>query len=88
MVTQDARLFHIDYGFVLGCDPKFRNPTMRISKDIIDCIGGVESKGYELFRTSCTQIYNCLRKHIHLFYNMLLILSEDGLGIDNGKYTD
>jgi len=86
MVSQDGFLFHIDYGFILGFDPKPITPTMRITKDIVDAMGGVNSKDFTLFKDYCTRIFNCLRKYIWLFMSMFLIITEDGLAIDSGKY--
>lgn len=76
MVTKDGKLFHIDYGYILGNDPVFNNPGIRITPEIIDAIGGLSSHYYIQFKDLCTQIYNCLRRNIDLFINMLQILPK------------
>lgn len=78
MVTHDGRLFHIDYSFVMGFDPKPLAPKMRITADMVDALGGINSPHYQQFEEACTQIYNCLRKHSNLFTNMLSLLTRLG----------
>jgi intein/homing endonuclease len=77
MMTKDGQLFHIDYGFVLGYDPKpIEIPMMRISSEMINALGGENSKYFEEFKILCNQIYSCLRRHVNLFYSMLNLLVE------------
>ena len=41
MITSDGRLFHIDYSFILGSDPKpLTQPKIRITEDMVDALGG------------------------------------------------
>lgn len=81
MVTGDGVFFHIDYGFVLGEDPKpllMRN--MAISADVIDGMGG-RAKHQE-FRRLSTQVYNALRRHTNLFVSLLLALPNARPAVD------
>lgn len=86
MVTTNGHLFHIDYGFILGYDPKPMSPAMRITQGIVDAMGGTNSTDFQAFKQYCTRIYNCLRRYTHLFLALLNILTEDGLNLDAGKY--
>jgi len=77
MLTKDGRLFHIDYAYMFGQDPKSLCASdMKILEDMIDAIGGTKSMYYKLFLDLCTDIYNCLRRHINLFINMTLQLTK------------
>src|SRR5579875_285053 len=76
MVTKDGYLFHIDYGFILGIEPKPLAQYIRISEDIVEAIGGKESNYYKYFLDLCVKIYNCLRKYVWLFMGMLNIIPE------------
>ena len=68
MITKDGTLFHIDYSYILGSDPKpLTNPTMRISIDMIDVLGGLNSQYYLEFKQLCNQIYNTIRRHVNYF---------------------
>ncbi len=76
MVTKEGKLFHIDYGYILGNDPVVRNPGIRITQSMIETMGGELSPNYKFFKKLCTTIYNCLRRNIDIFINMLLILPK------------
>lgn len=76
MVTSDGRLFHIDYSFVLGLDPKPMAPKMRITEEMIDALGSVKGRHYKAFESYCMECYNILRKHANLFTNMLFLLTK------------
>jgi len=76
MVTKTGYLFHIDFGYILGHDPKLLAPHMRITESMIESIGGKKSKHYQEFKQICTIAYACLRRHANLFLNMLLLLEK------------
>lgn len=76
MVTKDGKLFHIDFGYICGKDPVHNNPGIRITQDMIEAIGGINSPNYIVFTELCTKIYNCLRNYTELFMNMLMMLPQ------------
>lgn len=82
MVTKDGRLFHIDFGYILGKDPVYNNTGIRITPEMIDAIGGLSSVYYNQFTDMCTKIYNCLRRNIDIFMNMLMILPKMTSGLN------
>lgn len=85
MITKSGILFHIDYGYILGFDAKPLVPQMRITTDMVDALGGVNSEYYKEFKNTCNIVFNCLRRHINLFINILTLLGEINPPIDN-KY--
>lgn len=87
MVTETGYLFHIDYSFFMGFDPKPMAPYMRITQDIVDALGGVDSKDYGQFKEYCSKAYNCLRSYTNLFATLLRLITEDGLALDQGCFT-
>ena len=76
MITDDGKIFHIDFGYILGCDPKPICPDIRLTPEMIDAMGGVNSVHYKNFKTFCGRAYNCLRRHAPIFYTLLLGLTE------------
>ena len=91
MVTNDGRLFHIDFEFILGEDPKkYLSSSIRITDDMIETLGGENSVYYKEFQNLCNITYNCLRRHYNIFMNMLLLLQEYSPPIisDKIKFSD
>lgn len=83
MITNDGRLFHIDFGYILGFDPKPICPDIRLTAEMIDAMGGINSLHYKKFKTYCGRAYNCLRRHAPIFYTLLLSLTESIPNIDS-----
>jgi hypothetical protein len=79
MVHRSGYLFHIDFEYILGDDPKIVSQTMRITNDMLETIGGKNSQNYLIFKNRCSAIFNCLRKHLHIFVALLSLLANDRL---------
>jgi phosphatidylinositol 3-kinase len=75
MIHKNGYLFHIDYSFILGKDPKLMAPEIRLTKDMVNVMGGEQSYNYHKFKNHCTIIFNILRKYTHTFYLLLLPLT-------------
>jgi phosphatidylinositol 3-kinase len=76
MVTKDGRLFHIDFGYILGKDPVFWNPSIRITPEIVEAIGGFQSEKYIEFTQICSKIFNVMRRNINLIMHIILLLPK------------
>jgi len=74
MIKPNGALFHIDYGFILGEDPKPLVPYMRITRDMVDVMGGKDSKSYGQFLRECVRVYLRLREYSQLFFDMIGVL--------------
>lgn len=74
MLTKDGILFHIDYGFILGKDPKPLQPPMRLDHYMIEALGGTQTPQFEQFKKLCVIAFNCLRRHVSLFMIMLTLV--------------
>jgi len=79
MVNKDGRLFHIDFGFILGKDPKPFTAPMRICKEMVEGMGGNGSVGFQSFRSKCCQAYKILRRHAKLIINLLYLMTDSGI---------
>uniref|UniRef100_A0A0A9YDS8 Phosphatidylinositol 3-kinase, root isoform n=1 Tax=Lygus hesperus TaxID=30085 RepID=A0A0A9YDS8_LYGHE len=93
LLRRDGRLLHVDFGYILGNDPKPFPPPMKISKEMIDVLGGPQNAQYIEFKSYCSSAYNILRKHASLLLNLLLLMNHaTGLpqltGNDNSKTYD
>jgi len=87
MITDKGKLFHIDFGYILGIDPKPISPEIRLTAEMIDAMGGLNSKHYSDFKDYCGKAYNCLRRHSALFYILLLDLSDFSPPLDGHPIT-
>ena len=74
MITNSGKIFHVDFGYILGHDPKPMAPEIRITMDMIEAMGGIDSDHYTYFQELCSLVFNCLRKHSKLFHIMLSML--------------
>lgn len=85
LLTADGKLFHIDFGFILGRDPKHFAPPMKLCKEMVEGMGGRESPGYTRFLEMCCTAYNIMRKHSHWILNMFILMVDAGIkDIDEG----
>ena len=62
MVTDNGCLFHIDYTFCMGQDVKIFAPQIRLTYDMVDCIGGERSKHFEKFKEYCNNSFKNIKK--------------------------
>ncbi len=86
MLTKRGEIFHIDYGFILGKDPRpMKSPYMRITKGMLDAIGGYHSDEYGEFKELCYDIYDTLRRHVNTFVSLLSLLPKQNIG---GTWTN
>ena len=84
MITNNGLLFHIDFSFIFGDDPKLYAPYIRIIPEMINVIGGENSYNFLLFKSLCNKIYNILRKNTDIISNLLSLL----LLFPNNEYTE
>ncbi|PFH36966.1 hypothetical protein BESB_034240 [Besnoitia besnoiti] len=79
LVSLDGRLSHIDFGFILGEDPKPFPPPMKICSEMLEVMGGIGGKGYTLFVAQCCQAYKILRRHAKLLCVILDLMVDSGI---------
>ena len=82
MISKKGLLFHIDFGYILGQDPKYsHNKSIRVTPEIVNVIGGYGTDDYNYFKDLCIIIYTRLRLHVNLFANLLSIIPSIDPGI-------
>jgi phosphatidylinositol 3-kinase len=52
LLQSNGKLFHIDFGFILGEDPKSWPPPMKITREMVMAMGGDASEHYYKVRSS------------------------------------
>ncbi|KAI9291368.1 phosphatidylinositol 3-kinase [Neoconidiobolus thromboides FSU 785] len=76
LLTQDGKLFHIDFGYFLGRDPKPFPPPMKLCKEMVEAMGGANSPQYAKFLSYCFVAFNSLRKSANLILNLLSLMLD------------
>ena len=79
MIDNRGRLFHIDFGFILGKDPKPAPPPIKLCQEMVDCMGGKGSKNYEEFKQKCVNAYWVLRENARVIVNMFYLMIDSGI---------
>ena len=79
MLTTSGQLFHIDFGFIFGRDPKPLPPPFRFTRHMADAMGGEDTDQYKRFKSYCCQAYNWLRKSANLILNLLSLMVDAGI---------
>eukprot|EP00968_Pinguiococcus_pyrenoidosus_P016574 scaffold1610_cov257-Pinguiococcus_pyrenoidosus.AAC.27 len=93
MLQTAGNLFHLDFGFIFGRDPKplpppFRRRAIhltmwsmppRFTREMAEAMGGEQSEHYARFKTYMCQAYNWLRKSANLILNMLSLMADAGI---------
>lgn len=62
LLTTTGKLFHVDFGYILGRDPKPLPPPMKLSKEMVEGMGGANSEQYQDFRKLCYTAFLHLRR--------------------------
>ncbi|KAL3418882.1 phosphatidylinositol 3 [Phlyctema vagabunda] len=76
LLAPDGHFFHADFGFILGRDPKPFAPAMKLSKEMVDGMGGPTSTQFKDFRQYCFTAYTALRKSSNLILNLFSLMVD------------
>ncbi len=79
MMTSNGKLFHIDFGFIMGRDPKPWPSPIRLNRQMVEAMGGNTSEQYQGFQKHCCQAYNILRKSSNLILNLIALMLDSGI---------
>jgi phosphatidylinositol 3-kinase len=76
LLTPDGHFFHADFGFILGRDPKPFAPALKLSKEMVDAMGGFSppSDLYLQFKQYCFLAFTALRKSSNLILNLFSLM--------------
>ena len=77
LCRSDGCMFHIDYGYILGEDPHGAPCEIRITKDILDALGGMGSASFKTFEERCKSIYSKVRRCSPLWYSIFYHLGPN-----------
>lgn len=76
LLSTDGHLFHVDFGFILGRDPKPFPPPMKLCKEMIEAMGGANSPHYLSFQQYCYTAFTTLRRNANLILNLFSLMVD------------
>jgi len=76
MIHESGCLFHIDYSYILGDDPKFNSSEARMTFEMLEAFGGINSVNMETFWKICGDIFVCVRNHVNIIIQSLQLLND------------
>jgi len=77
MLAPDGRFFHIDFGYILGRDPKPMAPLMKLSREMIEGMGGDTGEGqFGIFKQYCFTAFSTLRRSSSLILNLFALMQD------------
>lgn len=76
MISPDGHFFHVDFGYILGRDPKPFPPSIKVCKEMVDGMGGDKSLHYGRFKRLCYTAFICLRKNSGLIINLVGLMID------------
>ncbi|KAL0090339.1 kinase-like domain-containing protein [Phycomyces blakesleeanus] len=76
LLSPEGHLFHVDFGFILGRDPKPFPPPMKLCKEMIEAMGGASSPHYNKFRQFCYTAFTTLRRNANLILNLFALMVD------------
>ena len=87
LIDNKGHLIHIDFGFLLSNAPgkglKFETAPFKLSKDMVDCLGGVNGKYFEDFKKLFKKGFVAVNKHRHK-----IIILVEMMWCGHGKNLD
>ncbi|KAL0238508.1 hypothetical protein GEMRC1_012981 [Eukaryota sp. GEM-RC1] len=76
LLSEEGRLFHIDFGYMLDIDPKPFQTAIRMDERWVYAMG---EEYFAKFREYCCLVFSVLRRHANLFLAMFSLIGESGM---------
>lgn len=76
MIKTTGHVFHIDYGYMFGRDPKPFPPPFRLTPEMVTAMGGLHHKNFEIFMGYASEAFNIIRLNSKVLLGALEILLD------------
>ncbi|KAI8479545.1 Phosphatidylinositol 3-kinase catalytic subunit type 3, partial [Branchiostoma belcheri] len=76
LLSKSGKLLHVDFGYILGRDPKPLPPPMKLCKEMVEAMGGQSSDQYQEFRRLCYTAFLHLRRSANLILNLFSLMVD------------
>ncbi|KAI2474561.1 phosphoinositide 3-kinase [Pyrenophora tritici-repentis] len=74
LLAPSGAFFHVDFGYILGRDPKPFAPAMKLCREMIEGMGGVQHPNYLVFKEYSYTAWSTLRKSSNLILNLFALM--------------
>lgn len=90
LLTPEGRFFHIDFGYILGRDPKPMAPLMKLTREMVEGMGGPTEpqSQFDVFKQYAFTAYTTLRRSAPLILNLFALMQDakiPGLMVPQGE---
>ncbi|ULU09618.1 hypothetical protein L3Y34_014187 [Caenorhabditis briggsae] len=79
LLCENGKLFHVDFGFILGRDPKPMPPPMKLTSEMVQVMGGAKSQQFLEFVQHVDSAYRILRRHSNVLLNLFSLMLDAGI---------
>lgn len=79
MLQSTGHVFHIDFGFMFGKDPKPFPPPFRLTPEMVAAMGGMQHQDFEMFMSYATRAFNVLRGSADIILGALEMMIDAGI---------
>lgn len=66
----------MDFGYILGRDPKLYPPPVKVCPEMVDAMGGNQSAEFARFQSLCFIAFTILRKSANLILNLVALMVD------------
>jgi phosphatidylinositol 3-kinase len=87
LLKKDGKIFHIDFAYIFGQDPKPFPPPMKICKEMVEAMGGPTGIDFQSFKKYCFEALKILRRYSRLLNSFIYASVEDSLRELSVKYV-
>ncbi|KAF1927323.1 phosphatidylinositol 3-kinase [Didymella exigua CBS 183.55] len=74
LIAPSGAFFHVDFGYILGRDPKPFAPQMKLCREMIEGMGGATHPNYLSFKEYAFTAWSTLRKSSNLLLNLFALM--------------
>ncbi|CAJ0578216.1 unnamed protein product, partial [Mesorhabditis spiculigera] len=78
LLCENGKLFHVDFGYMLGRDPKPLPPPMKLSSEMMLLISS-DQKWYDEFISYCDSAFKILRRNANVILNLFSLMLDAGI---------
>lgn len=79
LLRTSGELFHVDFSFVFGRDPKPFKSKIRFTQEMAAAMGGINSPLYDHFLNICARAYNTLRRSAGMLMGLLRLMADSNV---------